>query len=48
VDVINTVIGAIQGFVDFFRNLVPGGWGLILLPLGILAFISLWFGIRNR
>ncbi len=47
-DVLNTIVNVIHQVIGFFRDLAPGGWGLVLIPLGILAVISLWFGLRNR
>ncbi len=47
-DILNTLANLVHQFIGFFRDLLPGGWGLILIPLGLLAIISLWFGLRNR
>jgi hypothetical protein len=48
VNVIDTVVGWFQGALTWLHNVAPGGWGLMLVPLGILGGISLWVGLRNR
>ncbi len=39
-DPIGFVSDVIQNIISFFQGLAPGGFGLILLPLGILALIT--------
>jgi hypothetical protein len=37
----NTVGNIAHDFFQFFQNLVPGGFGLLLLPLAALGIVSL-------
>lgn len=37
----NTVGTVAHNFFQFFHDLVPGGFGLILLPLAALGIVSL-------
>jgi hypothetical protein len=45
-------IGAAADFlhrvVVWFQTLAPGGFGVLLIPLGALALISLWFAFHHR
>jgi len=45
-DPIGAGMSAVQGAVDWLHSL-GGGFGLLVLPLGALALISLWFGLRR-
>ena len=40
-DPIATAFQLLQGGVQFFAGLAPGGFGLILIPLGALGLLSL-------
>jgi hypothetical protein len=44
-------IGAAANFlhdtVAWFQTLLPGGFGLLIIPLGALGLISLWFAFRR-
>jgi hypothetical protein len=37
----NSVGTIAHNFFQFFQNLVPGGFGLLLLPLAALGIVSL-------
>jgi hypothetical protein len=37
----NTVGNIARDFFQFFHDLVPGGFGLLLLPLAALGIVSL-------
>ncbi len=47
VDPIGTAIGIVYGIFHWFQVLIPGGFGLILIPLGVLGIITL-IAARNR
>jgi len=47
-DPIGTVISFLQSGVEFFRTLLPGGFGLLIIPLGALAIVSLWAARKSR
>jgi len=40
-DPIGGLVGLVQTVFAWFANLVPGGFGLILLPLGVLGIVAL-------
>ena len=40
-DPLDAVLRLMQDAVHFFQTLVPGGFGLLLIPLGALAIASL-------
>jgi hypothetical protein len=40
-DPVATAVHILQGIVAFFHTLVPGGFGLILMPLIALGFVSI-------
>jgi hypothetical protein len=46
-DVFNQGVGIVQTVIHWFQTLAPGGFGLILLPLGALGIVSLLVA-RNR
>ncbi|HEY3073489.1 MAG TPA: hypothetical protein VGJ46_11810 [Candidatus Limnocylindrales bacterium] len=46
-DVFNQGVGILQQVIHWFQTLAPGGFGLILLPLGALGVVSLLVA-RNR
>jgi hypothetical protein len=41
VDVLQSILNALAGTLDFLRTQTPGGFGLLAVPLGVLAIISL-------
>jgi hypothetical protein len=41
VDPISTAFHVLQGGVQFVAGLAPGGFGLILIPLGALGLLGL-------
>jgi hypothetical protein len=47
-DPIGTAVDLIHNVVHWFQTLVPGGFGVLLIPLGILAVISLWIAFHSR
>jgi len=46
-DVVQQGISFFQGAFHWFATLTPGGFGLLLLPLGALGIVSL-LAARNR
>jgi hypothetical protein len=46
-DVVQQGISFVQGAFHWFATLAPGGFGLLLLPLGALGIVSL-LAARNR
>ena len=46
-DFINFVASVVHNVVHFFQTLLPGGFGLILVPLIVLGAISIW-AARSR
>ncbi len=40
-DPIGTAVDILHGVFVWFQTVVPGGFGVLLIPLGILAIISL-------
>ena len=46
-DVFNQGVGILQQVIHWLQTLAPGGFGLILLPLGALGVVSLLVA-RNR
>lgn len=46
-DPIGAALGLLQSVFAWFANLVPGGFGLILLPLLILGGIALAAATRR-
>lgn len=46
-DPIGFALGFLAGFVAFFHNLVPGGFGLLLLPAIVFGLLTLWAARRT-
>jgi hypothetical protein len=46
-NLIDTLANIVHSVVVWFQSLVPGGFGLLIIPLGVLGLISLWVS-RNR
>jgi hypothetical protein len=46
-DPIGTALSLLSGFVSFFHDLVPGGWGLLLLPAIVFGLLTLWAARRS-
>jgi hypothetical protein len=40
-DPIGALGNVLSGAIHFFETLAPGGFGLLLIPLGVLGVISL-------
>ncbi len=40
-DPIGTISGILSGIFHWFQTIVPGGFGLILIPLAVLGIITL-------
>ena len=47
VDPIGTVLALVQSVFAWFQGLVPGGFGLILIPLAIIGGIAVLVSIRR-
>jgi hypothetical protein len=45
--VIDAIVDVVHNVVVWFQTLVPGGFGLLIIPLAVLGLISLWVA-RNR
>lgn len=41
-DIVNAAVNLIHSIGNFFHDIAPGGFGLILVPLIILGLITLW------
>lgn len=46
-DPIGFVVAIVENVVRWLQELVPGGFGLLLIPLAVLGIISL-LAARNR
>ena len=46
-DPIGAAASLLHNVIVWFQALVPGGFGLLLIPLGALALISLWFATHH-
>ncbi len=44
---IDTIANAVHSVVVWFQTLLPGGFGLLIIPIGVLGIISLLVA-RNR
>ena len=40
-DPVDMVVQVLQSIVQFFQTLLPGGFGLILIPLILLGIVSI-------
>ena len=45
-DPIGSAVNLLHDALVWFQTLVPGGFGLLLIPLGALAIVSLWMARR--
>ena len=45
-DPIGTVVNLLHDAFVWFQTLAPGGFGLLIIPLGALALVSLWVSRR--
>ncbi len=41
-DPVGAALHLLQGAVDFFQMLAPGGFGLLLIPLIALGIVTIW------
>ncbi len=46
-DPIGSAVDLIHNAIAWFQALLPGGFGLLIIPLGALALISLWFAFHR-
>ena len=46
-DPIGSAANLLHDVVAWFQSLLPGGFGLLIIPLGALGLISLWFALRR-
>jgi len=46
-DPIGAVANLFHNAVVWLQTVVPGGFGILLVPLGALALISLWFAFHR-
>jgi len=46
-DPIGTATNLFHDGVGWLQALVPGGFGLLIIPLGVLGLLSLWFAFRH-
>ena len=46
-DPIGSAANLLHTVVSWFQTLLPGGFGLLIIPLGALGLISLWFALRR-
>ncbi len=46
-DPIGSAGNLFHNVVAWFQTLLPGGFGLLIIPLGALGLISLWFALRR-
>ena len=47
-DIVNAAVNVIHSIGNFFHDIVPGGFGLILVPLIVLGLITLWAARKNQ
>ena len=47
-DPIGAAGNLIHNVIVWFQTLAPGGFGLLIIPLGVFALISLWFAFHHR
>ncbi len=46
-DPIGSAVDFVHSAIAWFQTLLPGGFGLLIIPLGVLALISLWFAFHR-
>jgi hypothetical protein len=46
-DPIGAAANLLHDVIAWFQTLLPGGFGLLIIPLGALGLISLWFAFRR-
>ena len=46
-DPIGTASNLFHDGIAWLQALVPGGFGLLIIPLGVLGLLSLWFAFRH-
>jgi hypothetical protein len=47
VDIINSILAFLGDVFNWIRNLAPEGFGLLVIPIGILGGLGFWFA-RKR
>jgi hypothetical protein len=47
-DPIGAAGNLIHNVIVWFQTLAPGGFGLLIIPLGVFALMSLWFAFHHR
>jgi len=46
-DPIGSAANLLHDGVAWLQAFIPGGFGLLIIPLGVLGLLSLWFAFRH-